>query len=213
MRMGLGVRYKKRKFLRLFFIICITAFVCLILKRLEPAYNSQIAGYANSMINEIVNSTVNEVFSNGGYDSFADMERTADNKITAIEADTAKINRLKSQLLTEIQNNLKNCEAKTVSLPLFSASNFHVLSGIGPKIPVHIAPIAVINSDFTESFDSAGINQVRHRLVLNISANVSCTGFMFSKSEKVDTEIPILETVITGEIPNYYGGNIGVMGK
>lgn len=213
MRMGLRVRYIKRKLVFIVFVICIISLAGFVLKCLEPAYNSRIEEYANLMINEIVNNTVNEVFADGDYSSFASLEKNNNNTITAIEADTAKINRLKSQLLAGIQNNMKSCEAQTVTLPLFSASNFHVLSGMGPDIPVRIAPLAVVNSDFDESFDSAGINQVRHRLTLKISASVSCTGFLFSKTETVETEIPILETIISGEIPNYYGGNIGIIGE
>jgi sporulation protein YunB len=213
MRLGLGVRRRRKKFVFIFVIIFLILLICTVLKRLEPAYNSQISGYANSMANDVVNTAVNEAFSDEEYDSFVSVEKNSDNKITAVGADTAKINRLKSQLLLQIQENIKKCEAQTVYIPLFSASKFQILSGIGPKIPARIAPISIINSSLDEDFKDAGINQVKHRLTLKVSINVSCTGFMYSKKEITDIEIPISETIISGDIPDYYGGNIGVIGE
>ena len=203
MRMGLGYRRSYKK--TVIIVLCAVIVAGIILKRLEPAYDSQLEGYANSVINDIVNNSVNEVFSDGEYNS---MTSSDTGKITALEADTAKINRLKSGLLVNIQNKIKSQESQTVYVPLMSASGFSLLSGIGPEIPVKIAPVSLINSDFEEKFESAGINQVIHRLTLDITASVSYSGFMYSKRENVSVKIPVIETVISGDTPKVYGGNI-----
>ena len=39
----------------------------------------------------------------------------------------------------------------------------------------------------------------------------SGTGYMFSHKETVTTDIPLLETVIKGDVPKYYGANAGII--
>ena len=94
-------------------------------------------------------------------------------------------------------------------MPLGSAANFYFLAGLGPEIPVRIYPVSIVNTDLREEFDSAGINQVYHRLYLDVSIKMSLIGVAFVHNETVNTSALLSETVIVGDIPQYYGnGNI-----
>ena len=73
--------------------------------------------------------------------------------------------------------------------------------------------MSIVNSEISDSFDSAGINNIKHQLNLKITFDIRYTGFMYAKNEKTEIEVPIAESVISGDIPYYYGGNIGVMGN
>lgn len=210
MRWGLK-KQRKNNIMVVILLLCAIVLVISFLKRLRPAYEAQLAMYSNSMITEIVNNAVSEVYRDSEFNSLSGKGETAG--IASIEADTAKINRLKSQLLLKIQEGIGEYQPKDIAIPVFSASGIEILSGMGPKINVKLSPAAVINSEFKESFDSTGINQVRHSIMLNISAEVMCRGFMFSQSENVKTEIPVIETVISGGIPQYYGSGYGIYGS
>lgn len=206
MRMGFNVRRGKFALRRVLIIAVLFVFAIVFCKRLTPTYSAKVAAYANAAVNEIVNASVSEVFAeeNGAFSA-------GNNEI--LEADTVKINRMKSQLMSDIQNKLNTYEPQVVHIPLPAASKIPILSGVGPKIPLKITPAAILSGNLEDSFEDAGINQVKHGVVLKISVSVNCTGYMFSKNETVTTDIPLIETVIKGDVPKYYGANMGVMGE
>lgn len=204
--MGFNVRRGKYALRRAFIVAAMVTFAIVFCKRLTPAYSAKVAAYANAAVNEIVNASVNEVFAEESGTFSA-----ASNEI--LEADTVKINQMKSQLISDIQSRLNTYEPQTVHIPLLSASEIPILSGVGPKIPFKIAPAVILSGELDNSFEDAGINQVKHCVVLKISVSVNCTGYMFSKNETVTTDVPLIETVIKGDVPKYYGANMGVVGE
>ena len=132
------------------------------------------------------------------------MENSSEN-IKAIETDTAKINRLKSAIIQSMQKNIDSHKSDTVYVPLGSCSNLYFLVGLGPKVPIRIYPVSIVNADFKESFDSVGINQVKHKLYLDVSMKMSFVGMMFAQSDTVETSVLLNETIIVGDTPTYYG--------
>ena len=67
-----------------------------------------------------------------------------------------------------------------------------------------IIPLGLINTEIKESFEDAGINQTEHKITLMISVNVLYRGFLLNQSETISTEIPLMNTVIKGDVPRYY---------
>ncbi|MCC8161244.1 MAG: sporulation protein YunB [Oscillospiraceae bacterium] len=189
-------------------IICVILMFFIIIYRLQPTFIAYADTYANNLANRVVNDAVSEIFSNGDYGNLADYKGNSAG-VTAIETDTVKINKLKAEINRAIQDNIKNSQSETIYIPLGSATNFYFLAGLGPKIPVKIYPISIVNSDFNEEFSSAGINQVRHKLYLDVSIEMSFIGIAFAKTETVNTSALLIETIIVGDTPEYYGnGNI-----
>ena len=213
MRLGIGKWNLGRKFLLITLFVCIVFVIYSFLHRLEPAYNSHFSALANNVVNEIASNTVSDVFKNEEFNIFTQTQNTSENRVTAINTDTAKINRLKSQIILNLNEKIKNYIPQKVEIPLMSASGFGVLSGAGPKIPITISPVSLINSDFKENFTGAGINCVKYTLGLDITIDVRCSGFLYSISEPVNTEIIIIDTIISGDIPNYYGTEVGLVGE
>lgn len=189
------------------FILIVFALFYLCTCRLKPAFIECASSYANNMVNRVVNQSVAEVFADNSYKEFSNIKTGA--AIQTIETDTAKINMLKARLNECIQNNAENCQPETVQVPLGSASQFYFLAGLGPKIPVKIYPVSIVKTDVEEKLESAGINQVNHRLYLNVSIDVSFAGLTFVETEAIETKVLLTETMIVGDTPEYYGsGNI-----
>lgn len=207
MRLGLSYpRTKRNRFAAAFAVLVVfAALFLIILARLQPAFLAYADTYANNIANSIVNEAVNEVFSDNTYASLTEVRDVSENSITTIETDALKVNRLKTALNQSIQNNIKSFRGETVGVPLGSASNFYFLAGIGPEIPVRIYPASIVNTDLREEFDSAGINQVYHRLYLDVSIEMSFVGMTFAQKETIKTSALLSETVIVGDTPQYYG--------
>ena len=207
MRLGLSrTRNRNLKgvgiFFTLFFLIF---FIWLIFTKLQPSFIEYAKVYSNNIANEVVNSAVDDVFVKEEYQSLAKIMENSSENIKAIETDTAKINRLKSAIIQSMQKNIDSHKSDTVYVPLGSCSNLYFLAGLGPKVPIRIYPVSIVNADFKESFDSVGINQVKHKLYLDVSMKMSFVGMMFAQADTVETSVLLNETIIVGDTPTYYG--------
>ena len=207
MRLGLSrTRNRNLKgvgiFFTLFFLILL---IWLIFTKLQPSFIEYAKVYSNNIANEVVNSAVDDVFVKEEYQSLAKIMENSSENIKAIETDTAKVNRLKSAIIQSMQKNIDSHKSDTVYVPLGSCSNLYFLAGLGPKVPIRIYPVSIVNADFKESFDSVGINQVKHKLYLDVSMKMSFVGMMFAQSDTVETSVLLNETIIVGDTPTYYG--------
>lgn len=189
-------------FFTLFFLIFL---IWLIFTKLQPSFIEYAKVYSNNIANEVVNSAVDDVFVKEEYQSLAKIMENSSENIKAIETDTAKVNRLKSAIIQSMQKNIDSHKSDTVYVPLGSCSNLYFLAGLGPKVPIRIYPVSIVNADFKESFDSVGINQVKHKLYLDVSMKMSFVGMMFAQSDTVETSVLLNETIIVGDTPTYYG--------
>ena len=207
MRLGLSrTRNRSLKgvgiFFTLFFLIF---FIWLIFTKLQPSFIEYAKVYSNNIANEVVNSAVDDVFVKEEYQSLAKIMENSSENIKAIETDTAKINRLKSAIIQSMQKNIDSHKSDTVYVPLGSCSNLYFLAGLGPNVPIRISPVSIVNADFKESFDSVGINQVKHKLYLDVSMKMSFVGGGLAQSDTVETSVLLNETIIVGDTPTYYG--------
>ncbi len=207
MRLGLSrTRNRNLKgvgiFFTLFFLILL---IWLVFTKLQPSFIEYAKVYSNNIANEVVNSAVDDVFVKEEYQSLAKIMENSSENIKAIETDTAKINRLKSAIIQSMQKNIDLHKSDTVYVPLGSCSNLYFLAGLGPKVPIRIYPVSIVNADFKESFDSVGINQVKHKLYLDVSMKMSFVGMMFAQADTVETSVLLNETIIVGDTPTYYG--------
>lgn len=207
MRLGLSHPRKKRNRFAAAFIVLVIFVVLFftILVKLQPAFLAYASVYANNIANNIVNESVNNVFSDSSYASLTEIKSGSENTLKTIETDAVKVNKLKTALNQSIQNNIKDFRGETIRMPLGSATSFYFLAGLGPEIPVRVYPVSMVNTDFREEFDSAGINQVYHRLYLDVSIEMSFVGMTFAQTETVSTSALLSETVIVGDTPQYYG--------
>lgn len=211
MRLGLSrTRNRSLKGVGIFFTLFFLIFlIWLIFTKLQPSFIEYAKVYSNNIANEVVNSAVDDVFVKEEYQSLAKIMENSSENIKAIETDTAKVNRLKSAIIQSMQKNIDSHKSDTVYVPLGSCSNLYFLAGLGPKVPIRIYPVSIVNADFKESFDSVGINQVKHKLYLDVSMKMSFVGMMFAQSDTVETSVLLNETIIVGDTPTYYG-NVGM---
>lgn len=207
MRLGLSrTRNRNLKGVGIFFTLFFLIFlIWLIFTKLQPSFIEYAKVYSNNIANEVVNSAVDDVFVKEEYQSLAKIMENSSENIKAIETDTAKINRLKSAIMQSMQKNIDSHKSDTVYVPLGSCSNLYFLAGLGPKVPIRIYPVSIVNADFKESFDSVGINQVKHKLYLDVSMKMSFVGMMFAQADTVETSVLLNETIIVGDTPTYYG--------
>ncbi len=178
----------------------------IILKRAEPVFVAQSSNYSNTAFTDLVNKSIIKIAETEEFSDF--FEIISKEGTTTIEADTSKINSISSKLLIEVQNTLNNDYPAKLYIPLGSLTNYYLLSSVGPLIPITIIPISVVTCEMEETFESAGINQVLHKIQIKIGVNMHYRGYSLDERERIETIVPIAETIISGNVPQYYGNGL-----
>ena len=146
------------------------------------------------------------------YDRIVYFEKDLYGHITALKTNMSEVNRLKTDILNLINDEILALDTSDIGIPLGSLFLPELLSGKGPAIPVHILSIRNSDAAFTSAFSQAGINQTLHQLVMVVSVDVSVLVLGQTSSFTVNSEVVVAETVIVGDVPSTYlqtGGTYG----
>ncbi|NLH00833.1 MAG: sporulation protein YunB [Clostridiales bacterium] len=160
---------------------------------------------ATDLITATINDKINEKMSEGQYtyDYFVDLQKDNQGNITAISANMARINTLSSEILQEViaATNSGQLDEK---IPLGNLIGSNLLLGRGPKIPVKIIMLTSSYADFRNELTSAGINQIKHQIILEVKVQIDVLLPWEMKSTEVVSEVLIAETVLVGKVPDTY---------
>lgn len=147
------------------------------------------------------------------YSDIVKFQKNNDGEITALTTNMVYINKLKSQISSNIYDSISNINEEELSFNLGSVTGNLLLNGIGPKIKVMVNTISSVNTDFHHEFITGGINQTNHRIYLEISTTYSLLVPFSVITDTVSTSFCIAENVIVGKTPEAftnvqnYGGN------
>ena len=205
--MRVGYRRKHTAAVIIISLLCVLILVLILLhiflKRAEPAFVAQTSNYSNTAFTDLVNKSIIKIAETEEFKDF--FEIISKDGTTTIEADTYKINTITSKLMIEVQNTLNNDYPAKLYIPLGSLTDYYILSSLGPSIPVKIVPISVVNCKIEDKFESVGINHTKQSIYLRIWVEMHYRGFLLDERETIETTVPIAETIITGDVPQYYG--------
>ena len=82
------------------------------------------------------------------------------------------LNRLGSQIAIGIQNKIGKIGGRGVKIPLGILFKNDLLAYYGPKITFKMQPMGSTLTSYSSDFNSAGINQTRQIIYLDVTANV-----------------------------------------
>lgn len=138
------------------------------------------------------------------YDLLVDFEKDSQNNIAALKINSIEINRLKSSLSLKILSELEKKENINVYIPIGTVFGSKIFSGRGPRIKVGVLPVGSVATDIKNEISTAGINQIRHQIILLVNVQMSVITGMKRLPASVDTNVCIAETVIVGKVPESY---------
>ena len=163
---------------------------------------------------DLTNDAIAKQIANGviQYDRIVYFEKDLYGRITALKTNMSEINRLKTDILNIINDEILALDTSDIGIPLGSLFLPELFSGKGPAIPVHILSIRNSDANFTSKFSQAGINQTLHQLTMVVSVDVAVLVLGQTSSFTVNSEVVVAETVIVGDVPSTFlqtGGNYG----
>ncbi len=174
--------------------------------QMRPILASLATTRVSNMVSRIVSEAVDEAIDSGNitYSDLITFEKDNEGRITAIYSNMAAFNRLQSNILDIILARIDQVSTRELSIPVGSLSGSVLLAGRGPRISVRMESVGSSSANFENAFTSAGINQTKHQIVLNIDVAVSILLPGFSTATTVSNAVTVAETVIVGSVPDTY---------
>ncbi len=90
-------------------------------------------------------------------------------------------------------------------IPLGQATRNALLANLGPKVPVRFRTIGEVQSRPDSNVKVVGINNVWVEVNIRLDVDVDVVIPFGVDTEKVSTNVPIVYTLINGEVPQFYG--------
>lgn len=174
--------------------------------RMRPLLESLATTRVSNTVNRIIFEAVNEAIQEGeiSYEELISMEKDLDGKITAVHSNMAAFNRLQAQILDLILARIDQVSARELSIPVGTLTGSALLAGRGPRISVRMESVGSSSARFENRFESAGINQTNHQIVLDIDVSIAILLPGFTTATTVSTAVTVAETVIVGAVPETY---------
>lgn len=151
--------------------------------------------YLLSAINQAVNEEMQE-----GEGSFVAVCKSGSGEVSAVSADIAKLNSLKTGVMSRLSKSLNG--KVTAYVPVGSLTNVGILNGRGPKVPIKLNLESSADISFQTEFDSAGVNQSCHRITMTVKARTYSQSQRFETRVEAQTVTVLAETVIVGAVPD-----------
>lgn len=160
---------------------------------------------ARSLAVQVLNEAVEETLASGvKYDQLMIVSTGEDGHVRLIQANTAEMNRLASHVTLLAQQRLEALEEQAISVPLGSALGVPIFAGSGPKIQVQILPVGAVIPRFDTEFQTAGINQTRHKVILTLTATVRLVIPTGSSTLQATTQMAVAESIVVGQVPDSF---------
>ena len=196
-------------------VLLITAMLFLMLRsRYQDVIRELAEVQVKNATSDLTNDAIAKQIADGiiQYDRIVYFEKDLDGRITALKTNISEVNRLKTDILNIINDEILTMDTADIGVPLGSLFLPELLSGKGPAIPVHILSIRNSDATFLSNFTQAGINQTLHQLTMLVSVDVAILILGQTDTFTVASEVVVAETVIVGDVPSTYlqtGGEYG----
>lgn len=151
-----------------------------------------------------VNSACDEVVATYLVNDMIDYIMDDSGNLQMVSTNTATMNAISRKAIEASQTKIATLGKQGVPIPLGSLSGITFLSGQGPNVYIKVFPIGSVNASFSSEFISSGINQTRHKIILNVYADIRVVMPGASNVVKTETQILLCENLIIGKVPDTY---------
>lgn len=186
---------------------------------IRRSYHEPILALAQTQImnttSDLINDAIAKQMLEGDihYDRIVYFEKDLDGRITALKTNISEINRLKTDTLNIINDEILALDPSDLGIPLGSLFLPEFLSGRGPSMPVEIITIRNSDASFNSTFSQAGINQTLHQINMSVIVDVVVLVLGQTESFTVGSEMVVSETIIVGDVPDTFFQNGGTYGN
>ncbi|MCB2309365.1 sporulation protein YunB [Clostridium estertheticum] len=184
-------------------MINFTVFIYIFDKTTMPTVMAVADSEMRAKATEIVNKAIIDEYSNQfNYDEIIKVDKDSVGNIVMLKADTLKMNKIACDVALKSQKELMKLGDVGIKVPIGYITRNNILSYYGPSVNIKMQPIGHVETKYSSEFESAGINQTRHKIYVKVKTTVRVIIPLRSNDIEVTNEVPIAETIIVGKTPN-----------
>lgn len=202
-------RVRRRRLLRraLLLLLLLLALFLLIDRNFRPLVFSLAEARSAAMASQVLSGALAEAIEDGiTYEDLMNVKMDQSGQVALLSANTMAMNRLATRAGDAALRRLNNMSSERVTVPLGAVLGTTLFSGSGPGVPVSIVPIGSIFTDFATEFEACGINQTRHKVYLQVTANIRIVIPTGAKTTQVSANMLVAESIIVGRVPEGFVG-------
>lgn len=200
------MRYKFRRLLLRLLIVAILVGVAFFFFRFQyrdvvlELSETQVKNHTSDLINDAIDEQIET--GNIQYDRIVYFEKDLDGRITALKTNMSEVNRLKTDILNIINDEILALD--TTDLGIYTGSLLlpEFFSGRGFLLPIQIVSIRNSEASLHSEFREAGINQTLHQLNMQVSVDVTVLVLGQTDDFTISSQVIVAETVIVGQVPD-----------
>jgi sporulation protein YunB len=186
-------------------IVLTGAVLGLIEIHLKPTLLTIAETKATLIATQVINNVINDRASlNIDAQNLVQVRLDNKGRVALIQPNTMEFNRLAADTTIKVQDALQEITEEQISIPIGQVLGSQLLASMGPKIVVTVIPMGTVQVQVVDKFEQAGINQTRHMVYLVATTQIRIVVPLVSKSVSVNTQVPIAEYVVVGEVPSTY---------
>ena len=173
---------------------------------MKPIVVNLATARTSNTVNRIVVAAINDAVDSGriDYGRLVDFDKDTEGRVTALKSNMAALKRLQASIADYILQRMAEVSSTDLAIPIGTLTGSPLLAGRGPCLHVRMQSVGTATARFDNQFSSAGINQTRHRIILDVDVHVSILLPGLTTYTKVSNEISVAETVIVGGVPDTY---------
>lgn len=186
-------------------VLAILSFV-LVRSKYHEVIHTLAETQVKNVTSDLINDAIDKQICNGiiQYDRMVYFEKDLDGKITALKTNMSEINRLKTDLLNLINDEILAMDSEHLGIPIGSFILPELFAGKGPIIPVNVLTIRNSEATFFSEFSQAGINQTLQKINMQVSVDVAVLVLGSTSDFTISSQVVIAETVIVGQVPDMF---------
>ncbi|MBC7960274.1 MAG: sporulation protein YunB [Vallitaleaceae bacterium] len=203
-------RKKRRRFQAtliwtLFFVLIILCFRYVeneMMPTLLAVSNMRIQTVSNEIISKAIDETFRE--SNINTDDLATFYFNEEGSLISFGVNTVLVNEISAAVMEKISIKVREYQGDELYIPLGRMTGSNIFSSMGPKIKVKIMPYGTTTIHYDSAFVSEGINQINHRIWLNVEMTMQVVAPLNKTQTKVNQTVTLVDRVINGNVPDQY---------
>ncbi len=172
---------------------------------LEPI----LISIAKARVKQIATNAVNDAISkkiaqNTNFKDLIQFEKDDQGKIRAAIFNYSEFARIVGEATARVEDTLNHLATLEEKIKLGAAFNSDIFANLGPDIPIALVPIGSVQVNPYPVYQNAGINVVIMTVMMDIRAEVQVVIPFVTEPTVIQTTIPIAQTQIFGEVPQFY---------
>lgn len=202
--------HKRRKFKILFLLLPVffVFFMICLINHWQPVLQAMADMQADALATDIMADSMRDVLNETGIQSedLVTYYYNPSGEVFAYSIDTIAIEQLASLVNTKMGEYLEERKEFELEIPLGRVTGNPLLAAMGPDIPIQVRVVGNPGVDYGRSFESVGINEINHRIWIQMEMVVQVTTPLLTDTLTAKMQFTLVDQTMSGEVPATYLG-------